>query len=620
MKLIKFRLLSIVIIFVLSAILLVTVTIAWFSNINSINTDVIGKTRSSYFGGGVGTETNPYLISTHNHFYNLSYLQNMGYINDNTFFEVTNDIDFANALEVHKTIIPIGNTAHKFNSTFKGNNYVIKGYSVNGAGLQDIGTFGYIGPTGKVTNLILDSPMINSNPTSIELPNPLHSHDEANLNMSTGYIAGHMANGGILDRVYVIAPTINSLTSAYLNRSQYGLIGYSEADGGIVGGVPLNQRYSFNLNSSDAQSKIRSFMNNHSNNYRVSSSGALLSTVFGPASGNVLLDIKSGFSLSTLKVVPNPQTTPATPATYFYDEMKAKNLPIGIDTQAYSRDNIDVVGPVSFLSNGLNIQANKSHRVPAIGNEFVVTNYPESILLYVRALNSDTFGFVTTTFEQGGGSLVYKCGWNDTGTVYQPSINNEPRAVIIANGTAQEINKKNAFTAIKKSTVDNKFYINLSEPEFYVYLLNLSNGQTRFSNLYFEYNPAQALTTISTDDIKKMQNVDFIIDKTDIPANMEANSLVNFGYDLTNTQKLSITTKKLAGQTTGSYIYQFTIDYQITDNSYLYIYIINLKNTNRSVEIKYGSTTYTVTEQIIEIKISSAGGIVLTKRNLPPPA
>ncbi len=105
------------------SILLVSIsaTLAWFTNGIQDDLVVTGSSSSSYFGGGDGSATSPYIISDPVHLYNLAWLQYIGYFEDsNYYFELSKNINMSGWV-----LPPIGTTQHPFDDYFNGNNFII---------------------------------------------------------------------------------------------------------------------------------------------------------------------------------------------------------------------------------------------------------------------------------------------------------------------------------------------------------------------------------------------------------------------------------------------------------------------------------------------------------------
>ena len=111
----------------------------WLAQNVSVPENTNGGAIGSYFGGGDGTEANPYLIKTPRHLYNLAWLQDIGIFNQKTetdsdgnkrikptYFKIdSTEIDMTNF-----ALPPIGTTKYPFISHLEGNNGVIKNLHV----------------------------------------------------------------------------------------------------------------------------------------------------------------------------------------------------------------------------------------------------------------------------------------------------------------------------------------------------------------------------------------------------------------------------------------------------------------------------------------------------------
>lgn len=124
-------------IFLSLAFAFVAVTFCWFSRGELLNfRDDFGSAKASYFGGGDGSRDKPYVISSPTHFYNLAWLQYLGYFNAadganngrlQSYFKLTKDIDMSE-LQRNGTVSalpPIGTEQYPFIGNFNGNGYKI---------------------------------------------------------------------------------------------------------------------------------------------------------------------------------------------------------------------------------------------------------------------------------------------------------------------------------------------------------------------------------------------------------------------------------------------------------------------------------------------------------------
>lgn len=627
-------------------ILTLYITFSWFNQAYIFPNHIIGKTRGAYFQSGNGTSEDPYIISTSHHFYNLSYLQNLGMFNDKKYYFKVADrygnptiIDFSDSkvLPTHKTIQPIGTFDYQFKGEFNGNNSVLKSYIVDGTEKQDIGTFGYVATGAMITNLFLNSPNIISNPTENLSTTELHYHN--NLNVATGYIAGHLDEGAIVQYVYVIAPTITSLSNAFPNRTQYGLIGYTEADNGHIPGGPRDEPYHFRFDASVAGSKLSGAIDTFGGSYYVHGTTKLLNTVITKGSNkNVTIigptknETGPAYSLSSLIISADGNSNPE----YLYTHMKDNNFAIETTEGSYNREYIDLVGVLEFKflsvdSYEFNIVPTRSFIVPDYDTEFIPTNYPISIILYVKPTNNkNNLGTIKASYSNASGNLQYNSGWSEAtylGDRDPSTKTNANRIVFTASTTGESMKASDAFTAVKKNDAGQMIVVNPEEihPDFYVFILSNTNGTSKINWLDFKYTPPtlddKLLTAISEVDFITESEIDLLKVSQENKATY-AYSYVNFGYEITENQKLNITPTK----TTETIInedetetkvdfFTFNITYLISDSTYFYIDIINVLQRNIVIVVKNEQTGIekqcaSITDKIIEIKVDNNSVIV----------
>ena len=106
------------------------------------------------FGGGSGTETDPYLIATTDHMDALASQVNGGNSFSGTHFLMTADLDYSG-----KDYTPVGNWNNHFCGHFDGGRHTIANITLSGNGYY-YGIFGVVGNGGMVENLTLDQSSI----------------------------------------------------------------------------------------------------------------------------------------------------------------------------------------------------------------------------------------------------------------------------------------------------------------------------------------------------------------------------------------------------------------------------------------------------------------------------
>jgi hypothetical protein len=590
------------------------ISLAWFDYTKSYPSQINASSKVNYFAKGTGTSLDPFIISKPEHMFNLSKLQELGYLQDlNYHFKVANPttgeaitIEFNDPSlpASYRLFSPIGDATYPFIGIFNGNNSVLKSIEIDGSTKQDIGVFGYVGPSSSISDLFIDNPVIFSNPNYTDNQTGFHGHNEDIINRATGYIVGHLAAGAILERVYVLSPKISSLLNNDLNRSQYGLIGFNEADAGLISGGPRSS-YNFTMNANSAYTQINNARIAYSN-YFINGSGTLkIPSALNLTAQNAVQIIGNSlnvntpinYSLSSLKISltandPNPM--------YLYDKMVQDGYAITSNNAAYNRENIDFVGLVNISgsvgSRVFNFSvSNKQSITPLVNSTFISTDYPATAILFVKPTgNPDNLGRIYGVYA-GGGNLAYYRGFNTSGT-YLP--NTVPTTVSFGNsGVWNTMTTTNAFAAVERLTDGSLRVINPSTsiPDYYVFLIGLTNGQSTVSEITFEYTPAQ-LSTSSLTSIKDVDVINHVNDVLGLPVGTTyMYSYLNFGYYINRFQRLEVITTRAAD---GSF--DIYISPSFLDTSSFYFDIVNIQK--RTVRVYRGTTLiHSSALQVIEI-------------------
>lgn len=192
--------------------------------------DINTSSFTSHFSqGGLGTEANPYKISTADDLRNLQKLTKLGVFHANTYFNMTNDITWSGA-----GLLPIGTEDTPFYSQFNGMGYIINNLVVDGANTNDIGMFGYVAITGRIRNLVLNAPIININTnmggTRLPTTNPLESFFGDYARNSMGNITRVTSTSNSV----TFAVPVNSLINANLNGGNPINIIYESSDTNLL--------------------------------------------------------------------------------------------------------------------------------------------------------------------------------------------------------------------------------------------------------------------------------------------------------------------------------------------------------------------------------------------------
>lgn len=617
----RHRIISSFVFFVVAIFGFIFSTYAWLDYTHRINNDIVGAAKvglRSYFGGGTGSSSTPFIISEKEHFYNLAILQNLGYLQSQTYYfkvvPINTQVKYIDFSTYHN-IPPVGSHTYPFIGIFDGDYSNLKYLTIDGSGLQDIGVFGNIGTGGQVKNLFLEEPEIISNPlSSLDMTN-FHVHNNSIKNIATGYIVGHLAappNESFvsLSDVFVIAPKITSLSNNNKNRSQFGLIGFNASDLGVITGGPRDA-YNFSLNAADAYISIAYTRRDIGHWIVLGTSNRLDQVITGTTiTGGVItgsISILVGYSLSTMKVY-DPAVGSGS-AVFLYDKMVSLGYAIeSIATNTkYSRDNVDIIGSNSAMITSTLFEYRTDFPVSAIpvGNVFNPVNYINATILYVKPPRDSTgyLGKIKINNISGGGDLGLFGAFIQSGSTftYDPTKywkNKNSISLFITSGFSS-LYVNHAFAAVTKNPTTGVMTVvnpSVTTPDFYVILIGLGNGQASIDELSFEFIPS----VLTQDVLQSVEDIDFINSITDLPT-IEAItnhtfSMFNFGYDLTANQKLDVLTVR---QTDGSF--NVYLDYSITDYSTFYFDIININNYSVKLYINGSTTpTYTSNNDVIE--------------------
>ncbi|MCK4551939.1 MAG: hypothetical protein KAU02_03405 [Tenericutes bacterium] len=640
---------SIILAFLLTAIFVaatIAVSYSWTNQRFLYNQSVVGKTKVSaiiwrYFNDGSGTSEDPYQISEPQHFFNLAYLQDLGYFDTQTFFELKNDIDFVNAPAQYSSMPPIGTDDHPFVSVFDGNFYTISNYHVNGTWfdgttvqkLQDIGTFGYIGNGGIVSNFFLKNMTITSDGVVNDLTG-YHPHNDGITNFAIGYAVGHLADGSSIENVFVVNPTISSAAVTISSRTQYGLIGFSDLDEGTLAGSPEDVAYNFNLNADSMYPAVQSAVSTYGtelvNNSAIDTIADVLELSTSPSKRLVIGGETQGFDVnytfSTLQIYSDTISD----WVYFYDQMVTDSNPIGDEVNGYySRKNIDLIGDITFVSNAalsgytytfaISDQS-ASYVTPTVGNIFDRTIYPESVMLYVKATNDlNNLGSISAVYSSTG-DMTYNVGTTSGSATSATNFSDSGVESVMSINDALCMVTYNATTDVM-TIVD-------SEPDFYVFNLGVTNGIVKIGEISFNYTPQAvdkaALSTIGlVDYIDEDEMTALKTEWITYQTITHYFTYLNFGFEIDTGQAIDINTDKTYTSTDDAIDpneFTFTFDQINTNSGIITVYILNLPNdsdTYNNIVIYYG-TTYigTYNTDIAEVTFDASNAITVTPKSL----
>lgn len=531
---------------------------AWTDNTYQYNIDIIGKSRKTYFAGGVGTSENPFIISEPVHMYNLGYLQNEGIfdavpsnwttygftqyyfkVGEITGYQALPDtfgnqipiviptaINFAS--DYYQTIPPVGTEDHPFIGVFEGNNSVLANYIVDsnfytGVELQDVGTFGYVGINTTIQNLFIKNPTILSNPSAAYDRSAYHVHNDNKKNVATGIVAGHIAGDELtspnINNIYIATngytdtipdpdvdynAMISHSTNNAGNRTQYGFVGYTESNLGEIPGGPQDLKYNFDLNALDTEEFLIFAKQNYGSWY-VNNTTTLLSSIItykpGVSSGEV--ELAASYTLSTLKI---SQTQNGT--TYnMYDYITGLYPAYRIGSEStgyYNIENIDLAGRLVLgydSSTGIRefIFSTAPVFSPLTSGTFIPKNYPNVIILYVKpSTDPNDLGQITYTYVGAQGIVLL----------------NPNQITLGASGTSHTLKTSESYVAVQKDPntgVLNVVNPAVTTPDYYVFMIAAKNGNTRIQDIYFQYTPVD----VNTDALSSIASMAFIYDVAD---------------------------------------------------------------------------------------------------------
>ena len=174
--------------------------------IMAISPSTFSVSASSGYGGGSGTQSDPYLISTPEHLNQLQLDVNINGI-DTTgkYYRLTKDIDLSgydnDSDETNGNFTPIGSSSSvSFKGTFDGNGFAISNLEIILPEQDNVGLFGYAG-SATIQNLGLEDVLVEGN-------------------QYVGGLVGRQSGGGAIKGSYATGKVNGS------GNSVGGLVGY----------------------------------------------------------------------------------------------------------------------------------------------------------------------------------------------------------------------------------------------------------------------------------------------------------------------------------------------------------------------------------------------------------
>jgi predicted ribosomally synthesized peptide with SipW-like signal peptide len=195
-------------------------TFAWFTDYKQQTLTFNASTAGGYFARGNGSETNPFIINTAQHLYNLALLQNLGKLDSKYYFKLDNDITMGDN-GIGTVIAPIGNDTYPFKGEFDGNGKTISGLVVTTnksvldtndpaaktdyAFSNSVGFFGMTASGSDIKNFVLNDPVVevyDSSKFSTVSETVSTGTDSTNSSPRTaglaiGYVAGEASTIGV---------------------------------------------------------------------------------------------------------------------------------------------------------------------------------------------------------------------------------------------------------------------------------------------------------------------------------------------------------------------------------------------------------------------------------------
>jgi len=403
-------------------VVIITRTYAWYVGYAGVRTDSEDIKMSSmgkYYASGSGTESDPFIITKARHLYNLAWLQDLGYYDEDQdsdsstdgiqpfYFKLGANIDMSTLSQdgVQSPIPPIGIDSHPFVANFDGAGYAVTNLFVSTEFADDdyikpsstvltshtetisggqivtnyLGFFGYIGSLTKgteldteVTNFTIAKAVINTS-----------------KNVLAGYVAGYVDNDlsyvGVYYSNFDFSTGVSTIDD-YEYISVYGLVGdYNNEDekiswedrptsGGVGYGTStdLHQLYE-NLGGTDGESisKLQAFP------FRAKSS-----TLVSPSASTVSVTLASGTKSVSAVTTQEAVDTGNNLGYYVGSDIKLYNKASSVDYSAFYYPN----------------NSSESYELPATINGDTYDAPSDDIVEYLTATQTDDDG---NTYRNG---------------------------------------------------------------------------------------------------------------------------------------------------------------------------------------------------------------------------
>ena len=199
-----------------------------FSNANAptmetglywIPTSTSATITNSILGGGSGTTTDPFIISSYDHLKDFATYVNNGILTtENKYFKLGDDIDCTGKTDFEPIGIEgnVNSLAINFKGTFDGNNKTIKNLSITGVEGENVGLFRCL-DGGTITQLTLDGcTIIGGNSSSV-------------IGGIVGYVSNNGTNNGTVNECIVQNNSSISSNTSSQNPTVGGIVGYLDS-------------------------------------------------------------------------------------------------------------------------------------------------------------------------------------------------------------------------------------------------------------------------------------------------------------------------------------------------------------------------------------------------------
>jgi hypothetical protein len=259
-------------------------------------------------------------------------------------------------------------------------------------------------------------------------------------------------------------------------------------------------------------------------------------------------------------------------------------------TTQYNKNNIDIVGGLTFNSTYIHMEGYKNNMVdPVVGNTFYATDYPDSICLYMKNVKDTTgnMGTITFTYQavetgknpspqftKGNSSaLTFTSLYNEndgdssttssanSNTVYSYTVNLSLTEVREASYCALDSTGK-IIAVFNTSGTQTSLASGYTEDDIatYVLLLTVADGQIGIQEIDFAYVAADGIGTSGGKSIPDISSSSTVFGTVEYRSSPDTN-LVNdegqlgllFSYDQAAGSEVPVTVSYAGGNTGGAY-------------------------------------------------------------------